>query len=167
MFARISLALQRRGFLHIQRHTGGRIVFGLSLSRKFGSGAVLCAVAALAACAAPSSYMGISFSKSAPLAPGANQERIAALQALARRAQQGSKHAQLELGIRFEECVGVPCDLDKAKKLYRKAASNSGGTVWVYSPPVGNGTSGQTAPFNLGSRQQGLAEAMRRLEVLK
>ncbi len=89
------------------------------------------------------------------------------LQSLARRAQAGDKQAQLELGIRFEEGRGVERDLKKAKKLYGKAASDSGGTIWVYSPPVGNGTSGRVIPVNTGAKQSGLAEAKRRLEALK
>lgn len=89
------------------------------------------------------------------------------LAALARQAQAGSKRAQLELGIRFEEGIGVAPDLRKARKLYGKAASASGGTLWVYSPPVGNGTSGRVIPINQGPRQPGLAEAQRRLAALK
>jgi len=62
------------------------------------------------------------------------------LSQLASEAQRGSKQAQLELGIRFEEGRGVALDMGKARKLYAQAASDSGGTIWVYSPPVGNGT---------------------------
>jgi hypothetical protein len=79
----------------------------------------------------------------------------------------GDKRAQLDLGIRFEEGLGIERDLNKAKKLYRQAAIDSGGTIWVYSPPVGNGTSGRVMPVNAGVRQNGLAEAKRRLEALK
>ncbi|WP_173205316.1 SEL1-like repeat protein [Sphingopyxis sp. BSNA05] len=89
------------------------------------------------------------------------------LTALASEAQGGSKQAQLELGIRFEEGRGVERDIDKARKLYGSAASDSGGTIWVYSPPVGNGTSGRTIPVNTGPKRSGLAEAKRRLEGLE
>lgn len=86
------------------------------------------------------------------------------LTALASEAQRGSKQAQLELGIRFEEGKGVERDLDKARKLYAQAASDSGGTIWVYSPAVGNGTKGRTIPVNTGPKRSGLAEAKRRLK---
>jgi hypothetical protein len=89
------------------------------------------------------------------------------LTALASEAQGGSKQAQLELGIRFEEGRGVERDVSKARKLYGSAASDSGGTIWVYSPPVGNGTSGRTIPVNTGPKRSGLAEAKRRLEGLE
>ena len=90
-----------------------------------------------------------------------------AVQALAARASSGDKQAQLDLGIRFEEGAGVARDLAAAKKLYRQAASDSGGTMWVYTPPVGNGTSGRVVPVQSGIKQYGLAEAQRRLGALK
>ena len=122
---------------------------------------------ALAGCAAPSRYMGIDISQSVrPERVEGFQER-ADLHSLASRAQSGDKQAQLELGIRFEEGRGVTRDLKKARKLYAKAATSSGGTIWVYSPPVGNGTSGRVIPVNAGPRQHGLAEAKRRLEGLE
>tara|TARA_R110001606_G_scaffold12369_2_gene54056 strand:+ start:25266 stop:25559 length:294 start_codon:yes stop_codon:yes gene_type:complete len=70
--------------------------------------------------------------------------------ALASEAQRGSRKAQLELGIRFEEGRGVERDLNKARKVYAKAASHCGGTIWVYSPPVGNGTKGRAIAVNTG-----------------
>ncbi|MEP2734977.1 MAG: hypothetical protein ABJP34_01670 [Erythrobacter sp.] len=85
---------------------------------------------------------------------------------LARMASDGMKNAQLELGIRFEEGIGVERDLGKAKTMYAKAASDSGGTMWIYQPPVGNGTTGQTVPINMGPKIYGLVEAKRRLEAL-
>lgn len=54
---------------------------------------------------------------------------------LAQRAQFGDKQAQFELGLRFATGTGVPRDCDKAVKLTRRAASPTGGTLWVYSPP--------------------------------
>lgn len=117
-----------------------------------------CAVTMLSACAAPSSYMGIALNLGAT---------DAVLQQQARLAVNGDKQAQLDLGIRFEEGLGVERDLSKAKQLYRQAASDSGGTVWVYSPPVGNGTSGRVIPVNSGVRKRGIAEAIRRLDAIK
>tara|TARA_R110002124_G_scaffold68699_5_gene185550 strand:+ start:1378 stop:2067 length:690 start_codon:yes stop_codon:yes gene_type:complete len=89
------------------------------------------------------------------------------LTALASEAQRGSKEAQLELGIRFEEGKGVERDLGKARKLYAQAASDSGGTIWVYSPAVGNGTKGRTIPVNTGPKRSGLVEAKLRLEEVE
>jgi hypothetical protein len=89
-----------------------------------------------------------------------------AVQALAARASIGDKQAQLDLGIRFEEGAGVARDLDTAKKLYRQAVSDSGGTMWVYTPPVGNGTSGRVVPVQSGTKQYGISEAQLRLNQL-
>jgi hypothetical protein len=106
--------------------------------------------------------------RSAALGLGRGPSGIAAisLNSLARMAQSGDKNAQLELGIRFEEGIGVPVDLGKARRLYGEAATATGGTIWVYSPPVGNGTSGRVIPLDRGPRQAGLLEAARRLEAL-
>jgi len=87
------------------------------------------------------------------------------LPVLARLASADDKQAQLQLGIRFEEGRGVERNLKKAKKLYGKAASDSGGQIWVYSPPVGN-SPGRVIPLDIGPKQFGLAEAERRLEGL-
>ena len=57
-------------------------------------------------------------------------------------------------------------DLDRAENLYERAAKPSGGTIYVYQPPVGKGA-GQVVPVNMGPRVEGLAEAARRLERLK
>ncbi len=79
----------------------------------------------------------------------------------------GRGHDQLELGLRFEEGVGVGVNLAKARALYRAAASNSGGTAWIYSPPAGNGDHGRVLPIKTGSRRPGLAEAKARLKALR
>jgi hypothetical protein len=86
---------------------------------------------------------------------------------LARMAQGGNKYAQLELGIRFEEGRGVERDLGRARKQCRLAASDSGGRIWVYSPPVGNGTKGRVIPVDAGARQVGLVAARVRLKVMQ
>lgn len=123
---------------------------------KFALAAPLAALglSGLSACASSSEYMGIS------LKPGA---AAIELQDLARRAQAGDKLAQLELGIQYEEGRGVPVDIGRAKRLYNFAASDSGGTVWIYSPPVGSGTRGRVIRVGTGPRQAGLAEARARL----
>ncbi|MBJ7389741.1 MAG: sel1 repeat family protein [Sphingomonadaceae bacterium] len=103
----------------------------------------LMAAALLISGCASQQYMGVS------LKPGGADP---AVQALAARASTGDKQAQLDLGIRFEEGAGVARDLAAAKKLYRQAASDSGGTIWIYTPPVGNGTSGRVVPVQSGAR---------------
>lgn len=128
-------------------------------------GGILRAFAALALCAlsgcASNSYMGIPLSQ-----PTASEDQ-AELQALAKRARAGDRYAQLELGIAFEEGRGVARDLRKAEKLYRLAATGSGGTMWVYSPPVRSGASGQVLPVDRGAVQPGLPEAATRLAALR
>jgi hypothetical protein len=88
-------------------------------------------------------------------------------QALARRAQSGDKQAQLELGIREEEGRGVPMDSELAERLYRMAATDSGGTAYVYLPPVGKHGRGRVAAISRGSARWGLADARVRLERLR
>lgn len=56
---------------------------------------------------------------------------------LARLASFGNRHAQLELGKRFENGRGVARDWDRAEKLYQSASKNSGGPIWIYVPGVG------------------------------
>ena len=119
---------------------------------------IAAAVAALmlSACASHS-YMGI------PLGQGLAAPE---LQQFATRARAGDKQAQLKLGIAFEEGRGVPVDVKRAIGLYRMAASDSGGTMWVYSPPVGKGTKGRVMQVETVRRQAGLVEAKRRLEAV-
>lgn len=103
-------------------------------------------------------YMGIS------LKPGDTPPN---LQSLARQAQAGDKHAQLLLGICFEEGLGVPVDRKRARKLYAQAALDSDGKTWVYVPPVGKESQGRVIPANISPRQLGLPEAKARLERLR
>ena len=106
---------------------------------------------------AGSSYMGIS------LAP---VQTISELQELAQRARNGDKQAQLDLGKRFEEGKGVRVDKRRATRLYRLAASNSGGTIWVYSPSPGNGAPARAIPVKNGVTEFGLEEARQRLRAI-
>lgn len=124
--------------------------------KRLGLSAIVAAALLTSGCAG-GSYMGVS------LKPGAADP---AVQALAARAQAGDKQAQLDLGIRFEDGAGVARDLDTAKKLYRQAASDSGGTIWVYTPPVGNGTSGRVVAVKSGEVRHGLELANSRLDNL-
>ncbi|WP_162806791.1 SEL1-like repeat protein [Sphingosinicella terrae] len=100
------------------------------------------------------SFAGISFASGA-----ADSE----LQGLAMRAQAGDKHAQLELGIRYEQGRGVPVNLARAEHLYRLAASDSSGSGLVYLPPVGTAR-GQVVPVRTGQSSRGLDEARERLD---
>jgi TPR repeat protein len=120
-----------------------------------GLAAALLALAApltLAACA-PTTYAGIS------LKPGAADPE---LESLASRAQAGDKHAQLELGIRYEEGRGVPRDLQRAAALYRSASSGAAQTQMAYVPGSGSGPGSWTI-LSGGARADGLAEASMRL----
>lgn len=119
--------------------------------------AVLALILPLAACAAPSAYMGVS------LTPGAADP---AIQALARQAMSGDKHAQLALGIAYEEGKGLPADPKKARKLYRAAATASGGTIYVYVPATRKGGKGYVTPVNIGPTVAGLGEAKKKHEEL-
>ena len=74
------------------------------------------------------------------------------------------KPAQFALGQRYEAGDGVPLDLKMARHLYRAAAMPSGGTVYVYSPPVGAETTGRTLALNAGPVEAGLPEARDALE---
>jgi hypothetical protein len=99
--------------------------------------------------------MGISF------LPGA---AASDLQDLARRAQAGDKQAQLDLGIAYEEGNGLPKDSKRARSLYRSAATTSGGTIYVYQPPVKKGGRGGVVPVNVGPVVRGLEAAKLRLD---
>jgi hypothetical protein len=110
----------------------------------------------LGGCAASSSYAGISFK------PGAAEP---ALQELARSAQAGSKQAQLELGIRYEEGRGLQLNLFRARKLYRAAASATGGRQMLHIPSA-NGGAVRSIPVSAGPRVEGLIEARDRLRRL-
>ena len=86
------------------------------------------------------------------------------LSSLAALAWSGNRHAMLELGKRFEYGRGVSVDIDKARDLYRGASITTGGTTFVYAPPVGEGY-GTVIPINT-PLVRGLPEAERRLAAL-
>ena len=119
--------------------------------------ALLAATLLLSACAS-NVYMGI------PLAEGVGDP---ALRSLAQRASAGDKQAQLDLGIRYEEGRGVPADLARAESLYRLAASDDLRQKWIYTPPVGNGTSGRVIAVDRSAANPGLLEAQHRLQQLE
>ena len=71
------------------------------------------------------------------------------------------------LGIRYEEGDGVPTSYRKAKALYKLAAADGGGTLWVYSPPVSKNDSGRVIPVSRGPKMAGLTAAKQRLAGLR
>jgi len=80
-------------------------------------------------------------------------------------AASGSKAAQLELGKAYEAGSGVPQDLRRAARLYEAAASQTSGTIYVYSPKVGNAPA-QVLPVRAGPDQPPLPEVLHRLALL-
>jgi TPR repeat protein len=128
----------------------------LNLILARSKGLSLVAAAALSACAAPSSYMGISLKpNSAPIE----------VQHLAERAMAGDKRAQLDLGIAFEEGRSVERNLTQAKKLYRLASTDGDGESWLYIPKVGNAPA-RVVRVGQGPKQLGLSEAKVRLQSM-
>ena len=81
------------------------------------------------------------------------------------RADAGDKHAQLLLGLRYEEGIGVKRDLSRAAALYRAAGTANPGIIYVYAPPVGNAP-GTVIPVSTGPAEPGLPEAQYRLGLM-
>lgn len=127
------------------------------LALRLAAAIALTAAGLTGGCAASSTYMGLDLTT-----PNVPVE----LRELARWAQAGDKQAQLELGIAFEEGRGVGRNLGKARRLYAQAASNSGGPMWVYVPPVVPGQAGRVMQVGGQSPVQGLRAARLRLEAL-
>lgn len=91
---------------------------------------------------------------------GVSREALpASLQPLHDRANGGDKQALLQLGVAYAEGQLVERDCEQSRRLLRRAATATGGTLWVYSPPVGNGTTGRVIPIDQGPRQPGLQSA--------
>ena len=127
------------------------------LAPRLAAALVLGATGLAGGCAASPSYMGLNLA--APELP-------TELRDLARRAQAGDKQAQLDLGIAFEEGRGVARDLGMARRLYAQAASDSGGTVWVYAPSPGGGAPAHVVSVDRGPKQAGMVAAKTRLQLL-
>jgi hypothetical protein len=115
---------------------------------------LLVAVVMLPACAS-NIYMGI------PLTGGGDPT----LRSLAQRASDGDKQAQLDLGIMYEEGIGIPVDIARAEKLYRLASADGDETLWIYSPSPGGGAPGRVLPIER-SGSNGLPEARARLNAI-
>lgn len=119
--------------------------------------ALFCALISLNSCAS-ANYAGI------PLTVGAADPE---LQELARRARAGDKHAQLELGTRYEEGRGLPIDLRRAEELYAAAARDTSGTRLAYVPASGRNGRPMTLPISSGTQIAGLPIAQERLDRLR
>ncbi|HEX8402002.1 MAG TPA: SEL1-like repeat protein [Allosphingosinicella sp.] len=111
--------------------------------------------------------IGVSACATAPFAH--NPSRVGAgdpqVLFLAQRARDGDKHAQLELGIRFEEGRGVVADLPLARRFYRAAAEDVTGTIPVWLPAAGR-VPGHIILVAGGRRTPGLVNARVRLGAL-
>ena len=79
------------------------------------------------------------------------------------RAMRGARPFQF---ARVRDGVGVPEDVDRACQLYQAAATTTGGTTYIYSPPVGKGGSGRVIPITTPVIP-GLPVARERLETLR
>lgn len=91
---------------------------------------------------------------------GLSREALpASLQPTYDRAQFGDKQALFKLGLAYADGTGVNRDCKIARRLLSQAATDTGGTLWVYSPPVGNGTTGRVIPIDRGPKQPGLKSA--------
>ena len=118
-----------------------------------GLSVLLLAAALLTSGCASHSYMGVS------LKPGGADP---AVQALAARASIGDKQAQYELGRWFEDSTDSD-GLKKAIKLYRIAASDSGGSRLLLVPSSSGLT---TSVVGMGPKIAGNAAAQTRLQQL-
>ena len=65
----------------------------------------------------------------------------------------------------IQEGDGVPPDPKRARKLYRAAATTTGGTIYVYVPATRKGGRGYVTPVSMGPKVEGLKEARERLDV--
>lgn len=81
-------------------------------------------------------------------------------------ARKGQKQAQLELGRRYEEGVGVERDICKAVKWYKLAAQDSVHRNLVYSGPVGSERYGRAIEVGPPTIENGLIEAKNALSRL-
>jgi TPR repeat protein len=126
--------------------------------RALGAALLLCAASSICGCAQSSgSYAGI------PLAAGAADPEI---QNLARRARASDKQAQLQLGIRYEEGLGIAPNLRRARSVYLAASRTTGGRSALHLPSASGKGGVATIPVSTGPRVEGLAEARHRLWLL-
>jgi len=101
-------------------------------------------------------------------AGGSRVERSAipdTLHSLYDRAMVGDKHPQYALGLLLGSGAAGAPDCAAAREFLAIAARDEGGTPWVYSPPVGNGTQGRVITIDQGPRRAGHPQAKRLLST--
>jgi TPR repeat protein len=74
-----------------------------------------------------------------------------------------SKEQALALALMFRSGEGAPKRPGIARHIYERLVISTGGTIYVYSPPVGKMKSGTVIPVNTGPVVPGDARAMREL----
>ena len=121
-------------------------------------GSIVAGAALLLAACASQSYMGISL---------VSGQAASEVQELARRAQNGDKQAQLDLGVRFEDGNGVVRNLARARQLYESAARPIKNITLIYIPSVRNSDLVAVLPVGSQIRQPGLAAAAERLAKIQ
>jgi len=78
-------------------------------------------------------------------------------------AEQGVQNAQLELALKYETGDGTPRDLQRAARLYERAAVTIPRSMTIYSPPVRLGGTGTVLFLDNPNARTGSAEAQYRL----
>ncbi|MGB7370330.1 hypothetical protein [Erythrobacter sp.] len=127
----------------------------------------------LAACAPASQLYGIQLPANYPLFDCSDaydkRQCVSKLSNadLAMLALAQDKHAQLELGIRFEEGRHLPKDLKRARNLYQLAAQDSYSEVTVYEAASEVGEPAIIKFEKSVITQRGLIVARDRLKALK
>lgn len=98
-----------------------------------------------------------------PQQNGATATNQGALELLNCRALGGDKSAQVTLARAYETGVGVPRDMKKAVRWYKRAATPASGNTPVYMAPVGDQRYGQVQNIQTGPAVPGDIWAQYRL----
>jgi TPR repeat protein len=80
-------------------------------------------------------------------------------------AASGSNDTALEMALRLRAGIGLPKRPAVARRVYEALVQPKGGTIYVYSPPVGQ-SPGRTIAINNGPVVPGDARAMRELGLM-
>jgi TPR repeat protein len=81
-------------------------------------------------------------------------------------AASGDTDTALEMALRLRAGMGLPRRPAVARRVYAALVVAKGGTIYVYSPPVGSESAGRTIAVNTGPVIPGDARAMRELGVM-